>query len=124
VFEDLVADPVKAYRGLLEFLELPEDGRTELRRKNENREYKHAWLQAYVMNPPRPIAALLESLQRRGRSRPRWIRATRRRLKEWNTRKASRPPLDPAMRATLGAVFAEDVDRLEHLLGRDFASWR
>lgn len=124
VFDDLVGDTVKTYRHMLEFLGLPDDGRTEFDRKNENREYRHAWAQAYVTNPPKPVATLLESWQRKGKGRPTWVRRIRRRIKEWNTRKAKRAPLDLDLRAELRAAFAPDVERLEHLLGRDLSHWR
>lgn len=124
VFDDLAADPLKVYRSLLEFLGLDDDGRTEFRRKNENRDFRHPWLQPYVMNPPWPIAPLLSVWERRGWRRPRAIRALRRRFKKWNTRKVARPALDPALRATLRESFAPDVERLGALLGRDLSHWR
>jgi hypothetical protein len=124
VFDDLAADPLKVYRGLLEFLELEDDGRTAFRRKNENRDFRHSWLQPYVMNPPWPISPLLGVWERRGWRRPRWVRGLRRRFKKWNTRKVARPALDPALRETLRLAFAPDVERLGALLGRDLSHWR
>ncbi|MBY0399745.1 sulfotransferase, partial [Myxococcota bacterium] len=41
VFDDVAVDPVKVYRGLLEFLELPDDGRIRFSKKNENRAFRH-----------------------------------------------------------------------------------
>jgi hypothetical protein len=124
VFDDVAADPVKAYRGLLEFLELPDDGRTRFSRKNENREYRHAWAQTWVMNPPRWVAAWLEARQRRGQSRPEWIRSLRRRLKRWNTRSAQRESLAAPVRARLQQALAPEIQRLETLLARDLSHWR
>jgi len=124
VFDDVAVDPVKAYRALLEFLELPDDGRTRFSKKNENREYRHAWAQTFVMNPPRPIAAWLEARQRRGKQRPEWIRRLRRRLKRWNTQSAQREALSASMRARLASELEPEIERLEALLGRDFPGWR
>ena len=124
VFDDLTADPVKVYRSLLEFTGLEDDGRREFSRKNENREFRRPWLQPFVMNPPWPIDALLEVWERRGWRRPRAIRAVRRRIKKWNTRKATRAVPDPALRETLRAAFGADVERLGALLGRDLSHWR
>jgi hypothetical protein len=124
VFDDLAADPVKVYRSLLEFAGLEDDGRREFSRKNENREFRHPWLQPYVMNPPWPIGPLLEVWERRGWRRPRIIRAVRRRIKKWNTRKAARPAPDPALRETLRRAFAADVERLGAAIGRDLSHWR
>jgi hypothetical protein len=124
VFDDVAADPVKAYRALLEFLELPDDGRTRFSKKNENRAFRHAWAQTWVMNPPRFVAAWLEARQRRGKQRPEWIRSLRRRLKRWNTRSAQREAMSPAMRARLVAELSPEIEKLEVLLGRDFSGWR
>lgn len=124
VFDDLTANPVKAYRDVLEFLELPNDGRSSFRRKNEHRDFRHGWAQPWVVNPPRLVAGLLEAWQRTGRSRPRWVRAVRRRVKKWNTRKAVRAPLSPALRERLRRELAGDLERLGALLGRDFSHWR
>jgi hypothetical protein len=124
VFDDLAADPVKVYRDLLQFVGLSDDGRTEFERKNENRDFRHGWAQSFVMNPPRPVAALLEAWQRTGRPRPRWVRALRRRLKRWNTARAQRVPLSEPMRARLRAELAPEIAKLERLLGRDLSHWR
>jgi hypothetical protein len=124
VFDDLRADPGKVYREVLDFLALPDDGRSVLPVRNENREFRHAWAQPLVVNPPRPVATALEAWQRRGHRRPRWVRALRRRVKEWNTRKAARPAMAPALRARLRLEFAEDIEHLGALLGRDLSHWR
>ncbi len=124
VFDDVTADPVKAYRALLEFLGLPDDGRTHFSRKNTNREFRHAWAQAWVTNPPRWVMAWLEARQRKGKPPPEWAREMRRRLKRWNTRRAKRAPLSPAMRERLRGELAGEIERLEELLGRDLSHWR
>ncbi|MFO0690252.1 MAG: sulfotransferase [Myxococcota bacterium] len=124
VFDDVAADPVKAYRALLEFLELPDDGRTRFSKKNENRAFRHAWAQTWVMNPPRFVAAWLEARQRRGKQRPEWIRNLRRRLKRWNTQSAQREAMSAAMRARLAVELEPEIVQLEALLGRDLSGWR
>lgn len=58
VFDDFRADPLRVYRALLDFAGLPDDGRTEIRHKNEARAFRKQWLQPLVMNPPAPIARL------------------------------------------------------------------
>ena len=123
VFDDVTADPVKVYRALLEFLGLPDDGRTRFSRKNGNREFRHAWAQTWVTNPPRWVVAWLEARQRKGKPRPEWTRELRRRLKRWNTRRAKRAPLSAAMRERLRGELAGEIEKLEGLLGRDLSSW-
>lgn len=124
VFDDLVAEPVRIYRRLLAFLELPDDGRERFSRKNENRDFRHEWAQAFVTNPPRPVAAWLERRQARGKARPEWVRRLRRRIKRWNTRRAERHALSPAMRSLLNRELASEREQLEALLGRDLSHWR
>lgn len=123
VFDDVTADPVKVYRALLEFLGLPDDGRTRFSRKNGNREFRHAWVQTWVTNPPGWVVAWLEARQRKGKPRPEWARALRFRLKRWNTQRAKRAPLSPAMREQLRGELAGEIEKLEGLLGRDLSSW-
>lgn len=124
LYDDIAADPVKVYRELLGFLGLPDDGRTRFPRKNGNREFRHAWAQAWVANPPQFVTHWLERRQQSGRSRPQWIADLRRRLKRWNTRRAKRTPLSPTMREHLGQELAGEIECLESLLGRDLAHWR
>jgi hypothetical protein len=48
------------------------------------------------------------------------------RLNAWNGTAQRRPypPMDPAIRATLIAVYEDQISGLEQLLGRDLSSWR
>lgn len=122
--DDIAADRVQAYRSLLAFLGLPDDGRTRLRGRNGHREFRYTWAQSLVTNPPRLVARWLEQRQRQGKSRPEWVRALRRRFKRWNTRRVRREPLATGTRELLRAELATEIDRLEVLLGRDLSSWR
>jgi len=124
VFDDLAADPRKVYLALLEFLGLDDDGRTAFERKNENRDVARPWLQSLMINPPRPLAAWLVHRERRGLAVPLWVRRMRKRIKHTNTRKVAREALSPALRETLRAAFAADVERLGQVIGRDLSHWR
>lgn len=124
VFDDLVDEPVKVYRSLLDFAGLDYDGRTAFAPSNQHREFERAWLQSYLMNPPRPIAAWIDAWERRGWGHPGGYRWLRKRLKSWNTHRTVRPPPAPPMRETLRAAFASDVERLSDLLGRDLSHWQ
>ena len=124
VFDDLVANPGKVYRDLLESIGLDNDGRTAFKPKNANREFERAWMQAYLLNPPRPIAWLLDFWEGRGWGVPGVYRSFRRWVKRRNTRRVARSPLSDPMRETLRTAFASDVQRLSDLLGRDLSHWR
>lgn len=124
VFDDLTSDSRKAYLRLLEFVGVPDDGRVDFTRKNENRDVERAWLQRVVMNPPRPVVAALEALERLDLTIPRPVRELRKRIKRANTRKARRPPLRPELREELRRAFAADVQHLGAVIGRDLSTWR
>jgi hypothetical protein len=111
------------YRDLLEFIGLDDDGRTEFKPKSAHREFERAWMQAYLMNPPSPIARLLEFWDRRGWEVPGAYRSLRKLVKHRNTREVLRPPLAGPMREMLRTNFASDVQRLSHLLRRDLGHW-
>jgi len=123
VFDDLVAEPARVHTELLRFAGIEPDVPMAFHRSNENRVFKHAWLQPMLSNPPAAVAWVIERWEERGWGRPPPIRALRRRIKRWNTRKVPRPPLAPATRAMLRAAFAEDVERLASLLRRDLSHW-
>jgi hypothetical protein len=70
------------------------------------------------------VAAWLERRQRKGKSRPEWLRNLRRRLKRWNTSNARRDALSDPMREVLRRELAPEVECLEKTLGRDLSHWR
>lgn len=123
LFDDVLADSARVYLELLEFLHLPDDGRRRFARRNENREFRHALLQTWLMNPPRWVIAWLEARQRKGKPRPLWVRELRRRIKRWNTVGETRTPLRPDLSTLLAGELAGEVALLERLLGRDLRHW-
>ena len=123
VYDDMVADPRKRYVELLDFIGVEDDGRTEFKRTRQNMGFKSEWLQQYVINPPKPIAAALLYWHKKGVARPEWLRRARKRIRSYNTAKEERTPLSPELRAELRTAFAPEVRKLEGLLGRDLSSW-
>ena len=70
---------------------------------------------------PTPMRRLLRPLRtaaQRWRSRP-WFRAVHASL----ARPVAYPPLPPGLRARLQEHYAEDIDELQRLLGRNLQSW-
>jgi len=53
-----------------------------------------------------------------------WIRNMRRKRLARAAKRRPRRPLDPAVLNRLNLQFAEEIDRLESLIGRDLSSWR
>jgi hypothetical protein len=124
VFDDLAGDPGKLYRSLLEFLELPYDGRTHFPRKRSTRRYRSRAVQRLVKRPPRKAAAFIaRTAARREKVRRHALLRLRDGLRRRNKLKTERVPLDAETRRMLRQTFAEDIARLEGLLGRDLGHW-
>ena len=59
VYDDLAADPSAHYRRLLDFLGLPDDGRTDFRPRRPTQGFKIGWLQRLLKRPPKVTQAML-----------------------------------------------------------------
>ncbi len=124
LFEDFTADTPGVYRQTLEFLGLPDDGRTEFSRRNQQRQFKSMfWQDLYGGTLLGPIGRLLAKRPRHLATLSRMTRPLRKSLKRSNAVDVTLPPLDPALRDRLRDHFAEDVVRLSELLGRDLSHW-
>ncbi len=121
VFDDFVARSEEVHAAVLDFIGVAPDSGVAIRHKNSARAFSNPWLQRFYANPPGPLVRLVDIDAVRT---AKWIKRLRKRLKRKNTRRASRPPLDPAMRPILRAHFAEDIEKLSGLLGRDLSHWR
>lgn len=124
VFDDFVRDPIQVYKDTLAFIGVDYDGRTTLPQKNQNRGFKNAWLQQFVMNPPRPLARFIEKRQMKGLDWLAYLRPLRRRIKKFNKVEEKRSPLPESLRQLLRTTFADDIERLSRLLNRDLSHWR
>lgn len=118
VFDDLNRDPAGVYRSALRFLGVADDhrppggfavhNRAKVRR-NYLRRMRHAL---------QPLGRLKTAL---GIRRPFGISE---RIQRYEGRAKPRPPLPPDVQRALAEYFADDVRRLEELLGRDLSHWR
>ena len=120
VYDDIARDPRDAYRAVLDFIGVPDDGRQSFGLKAENRGYKSPFLQQFVMNPPRWLFPLIRVADTAMIKR---LKRVRRRLEKANRRPAQRPQLADAMAAELRAFYADDVRKLGELLSRDLDHW-
>jgi hypothetical protein len=120
LFEEFRSDSLRIYKDILQFAGLSDDGKAEIRHKNQVRSYRSEWLQPYVMNPPRPIARMIGLFSQGGHARLRsLVRPIRKRLKRMNAAPAARAPLAPDLRRELSDYYREDVQDLERLLQRE-----
>lgn len=121
LMDDLVTDPRGEYLRLLSFLGLPDDGRMEFPRVNEARSHKCLWLGHKSRQLRRrmagPFFMLREKTGFRGTGLIRLINY-------FNTEKRSRSQLSIGFRHYLAALYADEIDLLEKLIGRDLSAWR
>jgi hypothetical protein len=115
LYDDLVADPGGLFRDLFDFLGVdPGFVADTSRRPNPSGELRNPllrWLWTRTHGP-------------RERLRPLLPKALRARVSRWViSRPLDRRPLPAATRRWLTGLYADDVRRLEELLGRDLSAW-
>lgn len=130
VYDDFRADPRTAYQGVLRFLGLEDDGRTDFSRVRSNRKIKNRRLQLMLRSPDPRLMKLMgakptvpQNLAPGEKKKKPLIKRIRNRLIRRNTVIAERRAMDDEMRARLVDTFREDVGRLGRVLGRDFSPW-
>lgn len=124
-FEEIAKTPDIVVARVIEFLGLePFSTPVALPQKNTRRQARFPWLTQLISAPPpllKPLVGPAKRLLNAVGLKPSVI------MMKHLSRPAvssSAPPPDPEFRAKLLATFAEDVDRLEALIGADLSSWR
>ncbi|MGD8643727.1 MAG: sulfotransferase [Chromatiales bacterium] len=121
VFDDWASDPRAVYQRVLAFLGVDDDGLTDFSSKRESAGFRSTFLQSIVMNPPRWLLRVVELSDTKRLEK---LKALRKRIKRFNKKAKPRPRLSEEMRAVVRAHFADDVELLSSLLGRDLRHWR
>jgi hypothetical protein len=121
LYDDFTDSPQRVYDEVIDFLNLPHDGRTEFPRINENKRARLDWLRSLYRKPPPALRSVFRGLKRVVGAGA--LSAAAGKVLELNTTKERRPPLQPAFRAELAAVFREEVNQLGRLLNRDLSHW-
>lgn len=112
VLDDIKADPGREYRRVLDFLALPDDGRTHFSAENQA-----LYLPPLLAGSLR-LAALAKRLLRIRKGAG--VTALARRALGHPPAKSQ---LSPELRNELCAYFRDDVNKLSALLDRDFSHW-
>jgi hypothetical protein len=120
VFDDLRADAAAVYRRTLEFLGVPDDGRSDFPRVNPNTVHRRPTVARLTQRPPRAALAAARTLKRITGSERLGVLD---RVRARNRVEAERAPLDPAFLDRLADYFCEDVKLLSRLIDRDLTHW-
>ncbi len=131
IFDDFKADPGREYRRVLEFVELPDDERTDFERHAESKDCRIAWVHRLMKRPPRAAMWLFdpEDLQVmvEGVGKPSPVldklMEMRTRIIHWNRIPAAKPKVGTGVLAEMRDMFRKDVALLSRLLGRNFDHW-
>jgi hypothetical protein len=120
VFDDLRADTGAVYREALAFLDVPDDGRSEFPRVNENKVHRAGSVARFTQRPPSSLVAVARGVKR--------VAGVERlgvldRVRRHNREVAPRRQIDAAFAAELRDYFREDVALLGELIGRDLSAW-
>lgn len=117
LMDDVMADPARVYKEVLEFLEVDTGFVPPFAVHNRAKALPPAW-RARLQTHPLLIAGM--RLVYRFPVLAEYVDRVRSRRVTY----APRPPLDAALRAKLLAAFAPVVDALEQALSRDLSAWR
>jgi hypothetical protein len=130
VFDDLVADARREYLRALDFLDLPDDGKTLFERHADSMDCRVGWLQRLLQRPPRVAMHLVDAddLQnpRFAETASPWLQKiieVRSRIVDWNEVPAKRPVVEHVTIEEMQAMYAGDVSLLSEVLGRDLTHW-
>ena len=112
-YDDLRAQPETTYRQALAFLGVPDWSPPEFRIVHAAHARRSPWL-------TRAVSDLARIKNRLGMNRSFGLLH---RINRWNSKPAAPTAMSPELRAELASTFADDVARLERLLGRPLGHW-
>jgi Sulfotransferase family len=121
--DDLVRDPAGSYSTVLKFLDLDPSHEPQLRVVNANKTVRWGGLRDALRDTEPRSRARLRSAGRLLVPNPSARARLRRRLHSWNTKRAPRDPIVPALRRSLLSEASEDIQRLEKVIERDLGEW-
>jgi hypothetical protein len=120
VFDDFVADTPRAYRGAVRFLGLADPGMTKFPIVNAHKEYRLRWVSKFLRRPPFPLKQVKSLLTKRF---PEQVRSMGRPIRRLNTRPMAKPAISAEIKSEMAREFADDIELLGDLLGRDLGHW-
>jgi hypothetical protein len=122
LFDDLCDDLLAVYRGVLEFLALDDDGRTEFPVVNSRKEARFGLLNRLLHRPPVWARRWMARLS--GSALHDRLIAVYSMILSANSKRSEKKTLDPEFKSSLKAFYAEDISQLEQILDRKLDAWR
>lgn len=119
VLDDIKENPRREYLKVLDFLGVPDDGRTTFPIYNPAKERRWPRLQKVVFTMSKISPRIKKALG----IPTNWGIGIFTALDKINIRYRPRPPMPPALRAELVEFFRSDIQLLSQLLDRDFSEW-
>lgn len=118
IYDDFKDNPSASYQQTLIFLGVSRHFKPDFTIVNPNKSVRSKAVRSFLSNPQEHSQRFLKTLV------PRFVRTNLwKTLKRLNTRYEPRTPMGTALRMRLQAEFAEEVDGLSNLIGRDVTRW-
>ncbi len=120
-FDDFASDPRSIYEGVLSFLGVPSDGRTDFQRVNERRSLRSRRAQRLHLWAVRMRRAIGISDDSPIRVVTKWFADQ---LRKWNVKAPIRRPIPMATEEEMRSLFSADTEALARLTGLDLTQWK
>ncbi len=124
LFKDFKKQTATIFQEVLEFIGADPTFETSFVKINSNKQARSPFLQSLLKYPPKRLLELGKYLLPVPQAwRRRILEAVKGGLKDLNTQKTSRPPIDTSLQRKLTAELKPEIQRLEHLIDRDLSAW-
>jgi len=124
LFKDFKSKTAAVYRETLEFVGADHTFETSFVKINANKKARSPFLQSLLKYPPAKVLELGKYLLPIPRAQRRQLLETAKAsLKQINTQKTSRSPIEASLQKKLTADLKPDIQQLESLIDRDLSAW-
>lgn len=134
VFDDLVKDPDRQYRRIVDFLGLEPARNIEVHVARESKQVRYPWLQRLLKRPPKALHPYLANIELRRRlakvrddvnqaSGATRLLALRKRILKWNQVDRAKEPIPIHVQQDIRRHLKGEVERLARLINRDLSHW-
>lgn len=120
LFDDFKKSNIETYKDLLDFLDVPYDGRQDFPKINEAKEAKSKIINHFVNRPPK-ILRLIANMLLKVLNQPRF--GFLEMIDKMNQRKTTKKDLSDELKFKIKKEYEEDVRNLEKLISRDLSKW-